>query len=312
MPAPLGLPRRWTVADSAETYGIRNWGGAYFGRQRGRPRRVHPGGIRVAGHRPEGAGGRGAAPRHRPAAAHPLHGHPASTASSSSTRPSAGPSPSTATRARTGASTRSRSTRTATSSRDRRGGQALPLRPRGRHQARAARGHGHARGRGRAHHLQRLQGRGVHRDGAPRLASWAARSSSWSRSLASSPLIAEVARAHRHRARASACAPSCRRAAPASWEASGGDRSKFGLTSARDDRGRSTFMKDDGPARQLRAAALPPRLARSPPSAVKNALREAGRFYVELHKRARRSSTSTSAAVWASTTTARRRTSPRR
>ena len=32
----------------------------------------------------------------------------------------------------------------------------------------------HARGPGRADHLQRLQGRGVHRDRAPRLASWGA------------------------------------------------------------------------------------------------------------------------------------------
>jgi arginine decarboxylase len=31
MPAPLGLPRRWSVADSAETFNISSWGGAYFG-----------------------------------------------------------------------------------------------------------------------------------------------------------------------------------------------------------------------------------------------------------------------------------------
>ena len=36
-------------------------------------------------------------------------------------------------------------------------------------QAGAPRRHGHAGGRGGHHHLQRLQGRGVHRDGAPRL-----------------------------------------------------------------------------------------------------------------------------------------------
>ena len=46
---------------------------------------------------------------------------------------------------------------------------------------------------------------------------------------------------------------------------------------------------------------------------VKNALREAGRFYVELSQAGRAAaSTSTSAAAWASTTTARRPTSPRR
>ncbi len=31
MPAPAGLPRRWTVADSAEIFNISSWGGAYFG-----------------------------------------------------------------------------------------------------------------------------------------------------------------------------------------------------------------------------------------------------------------------------------------
>ena len=47
--------------------------------------------------------------------------------------------------------------------------------------------------------------------------------------------------------------------------------------------------------------------------AVKNALREAGRFYVECVQAGRAAaSTSTSAAAWASTTTARRPTSPRR
>jgi arginine decarboxylase len=30
MPAPAGIPRRWTVADSAEIYAIRAWGGGYF------------------------------------------------------------------------------------------------------------------------------------------------------------------------------------------------------------------------------------------------------------------------------------------
>jgi arginine decarboxylase len=30
MAAPAGLPRRWSVADSAETYAVRSWGGGYF------------------------------------------------------------------------------------------------------------------------------------------------------------------------------------------------------------------------------------------------------------------------------------------
>src|SRR5438552_1228631 len=31
MAAVVGLPRRWSVADSAEIYNIRSWGGGYFG-----------------------------------------------------------------------------------------------------------------------------------------------------------------------------------------------------------------------------------------------------------------------------------------
>src|SRR5215468_10041446 len=31
MPAPAGIPRRWSVADSAEMYAVRSWGGGYFG-----------------------------------------------------------------------------------------------------------------------------------------------------------------------------------------------------------------------------------------------------------------------------------------
>ncbi len=30
MPAPAGIPRRWSVADSTETYAVRAWGGGYF------------------------------------------------------------------------------------------------------------------------------------------------------------------------------------------------------------------------------------------------------------------------------------------
>src|SRR4029077_8461602 len=29
--APGGMPRHWSVADSLETYGVRSWGGGYFG-----------------------------------------------------------------------------------------------------------------------------------------------------------------------------------------------------------------------------------------------------------------------------------------
>jgi len=30
MAATLGIPRRWGVADSAEIYAVRAWGGGYF------------------------------------------------------------------------------------------------------------------------------------------------------------------------------------------------------------------------------------------------------------------------------------------
>ena len=39
MPAPAVLPRRWSIADSIETYDVRAWGGLYFG-------------VSPAGHRP--------------------------------------------------------------------------------------------------------------------------------------------------------------------------------------------------------------------------------------------------------------------
>ena len=31
MPMVAGMPRRWSIADSIETYNIRSWGGSYFG-----------------------------------------------------------------------------------------------------------------------------------------------------------------------------------------------------------------------------------------------------------------------------------------
>jgi len=44
MAAPAGIPRRWTVADSAETYAVRAWGGGYFGINESGNVQVTPGG----------------------------------------------------------------------------------------------------------------------------------------------------------------------------------------------------------------------------------------------------------------------------
>src|SRR5690349_18446447 len=44
MPAPAGIPSRWTVADSAETYAVRAWGGGYFGINEAGNVQVTPGG----------------------------------------------------------------------------------------------------------------------------------------------------------------------------------------------------------------------------------------------------------------------------
>ena len=108
--------------------------------------------------------------------------------------------------------------------------QAVPLRPRGRLEAGAARRHGDARGRRGAHHLQRLQGRGVRRDGAARVEARAAPSSSSSRRRPSCKLIADISKRMGVKPRIGMRAKLSTRGS-GRWEASGGDRSKFGLTS---------------------------------------------------------------------------------
>ena len=129
---------------------------------------VHPGGPRRAGDRSQGAGRRGARARHRPAAADPLLGdHKARVVELNEAFARA--------IAEYGYKGVYRGVYPIKVNQHRYVVEqivdvrpALPLRPRGRLQARAARGHGDARGRGSADHLQRLQGRGVHRDRAAR------------------------------------------------------------------------------------------------------------------------------------------------
>src|SRR5258708_39074052 len=45
MAAPAGIPRRWTVADSVETYAIRAWGSEYFSVNDSGNVGVTPGGL---------------------------------------------------------------------------------------------------------------------------------------------------------------------------------------------------------------------------------------------------------------------------
>ena len=237
MAAPAGIPRRWTVADSVETYAVRAWGGGYFGINDAGNVAVTPGGPRIGADRLKELVDEVRAPRHRPAAADPLHRHPASTASSSSTRRSAARSPSTATRAPTGASTRSRSTRTATSSR-------------------------HIAETGQPYHY------GLEAGSKPELLAVMAMldddealiicNGYKDEEYIETALLASKLGPHRHPRRREAVA-SCRSSPQVAkrtgvkprigmraklstrgagrWEASGGDRSKFGLSVARDDRG---------------------------------------------------------------------------
>jgi len=48
MAAPAGMPRRWTIADSLETFGVRHWGGPYFSVNAAGHAVVHPNGPGTA------------------------------------------------------------------------------------------------------------------------------------------------------------------------------------------------------------------------------------------------------------------------
>ena len=95
------------------------------------------------------------------------------------------------------------------------------------------------------------------------------------------------------------------------WQSSGGYRSKFGLTVTEILQGleelKSRGMEDCFKLLHFHLGSQIPNIR-----IVKGALNEAARVYAELVKDGRRAaSTSTSAAAWASTTTARRPTSNR-
>ena len=110
----------------------------------------------------------------------------------------------------------------------------------------------------------------------------------------------------------SACASSWPAAGPGRWRGSAGYRSKFGLTLT-EVLEAFEYLKQRGmdDCLQLIHFHLGSQITNI--RKIKDALTEAARVYVELHRaRGRASSTSTSAAAWASTTTARRPTSSRR
>jgi arginine decarboxylase len=96
------------------------------------------------------------------------------------------------------------------------------------------------------------------------------------------------------------------------WEQSGGDFSKFGLSAAEMVEAVAK-LKSWGQVETLKLLHFHLGSQISAIKSIKNALREAGRLFVELYKLgASGLSYSTSAAAWASTTTARRPTSRRR
>ncbi len=156
--------RAWTVHDASELYEVARWGNGYFSVNAAGHVQVHPTKDPAQGDRPEGADRSPAAARHQPAGARPLHRHPEASARRHPRRLPGGhraaPVPGrlqlrlpdqgepAAAGGRGGAQLR----------------PALPVRPRGGLEAGAARRRGGRRQRD-ADHLQRLQGRRVHRDG---------------------------------------------------------------------------------------------------------------------------------------------------
>ncbi len=118
--------------------------------------------------------------------------------------------------------------------------------------------------------------------------------------------------AHWASGRGSASASSLSTRGSGRWEASGGDRSKFGLSGARH-AGGGRLPARARHARLASSCSISTSAARSPPSArSRTACARRPASTSTWSSSAPRSATSTSAAAWASTTTARRRTSPRR
>ena len=161
-----------------------------------------------------------------------------------------------------------------------------------------------------ADHLQRLQGRRVHRDGDAGAEDRPAASFRSSRNTPSWSLILEYAEKVGVRPTIGMRVKLAARGG-GRWQSSGGYRSKFGLTVSEILRGLEE-LKARGMAGLLQAAALSPRQPdpQHPPHQGR-AERSRARLRRAGQAAARAWSTSTSAAAWASTTTARRPTSNR-
>ena len=187
----------------------------------------------------------------------------------------------------------------------------LPLRPRGGLQAGAAGGARHAGRRGRADHLQRLQGRGVHRDRAARLEA-RPQGHPGRREVHRATAHRRGRRAHRDRAGDRHARPAVRaRRRPL------GGLGRRPLE-VRPGRPRTwsqavEFLRERGLLDCLAAAPLPPRQPdHRDPQRQGRAARGGADLRRARTSSARRSATSTSAAASASTTTAPRPTSARR
>ena len=154
----------WTTVDATELYEIARWGQGLLLDRRERSGQDSPDQGDRPVDRPEAAGRSPAAARHQPADAHPVSRHPAA-------------SPAGHLRGVSGGDRAARihrplhlrlSDQGQSAAPGRRGGlqfrQAVQVRPRSGLEARAA-GRGGARRQRHAHHLQRVQGRRVHRDG---------------------------------------------------------------------------------------------------------------------------------------------------
>ena len=166
------------------------------------------------------------------------------------------PSRSTSTRAATSASIRSRSTSSGTSSsRSCSYGTAVRLRPGSRQQAGAAGRRGDDRRR-HADHLQRLQGRRVHRDGDAGPEDRPQRHSR-RREIHRAGADPQIRREGRRAAARSACAIKLAARGSGRWQSSGGYRSKFGLTVS-EILHAARGAEEPRHARLLQAAALSP------------------------------------------------------
>ena len=107
---------RWTPADSLDLYNIRGWGNGYFSVNAAGNMLVHPGGPEAPSIDLKELVDEVRRARHRPAAAHPLLGHPPGPGGGAQRSLPAGDRRVRLQGRCTAASTRSRSTRTATSS----------------------------------------------------------------------------------------------------------------------------------------------------------------------------------------------------